>query len=230
MLSDGETGGVLGVVQHRDSHALGRFLDRQSPKWRARVRVVVSDASGAYRSAIDRWLPDADQVLGRFHVARWFAGCLIEVRRRIQRIGERGARPAFDPDIFGSRYLQVMRCDHLDDIAIAARERAEIIDQEWREVAEGWSETAEGDLVGAGVHSRPDVSFERLVGLVERLSHFPRLGGPVPQEEATPAHARRHRWSARAHAGEATSVDFAVTAPRDRQRRGRRRAGSQWPG
>jgi len=114
VLSDGETGAVLGVVRYRDSHALGRFLDRQGPKWRARVSVVVSDGSGAYRSAIDRWLPDADHVLDRFHVARWFTSCLIEVRRRLQRVGEKGSRPAFDPDIFRSRYLQVMRYDHLD--------------------------------------------------------------------------------------------------------------------
>jgi len=38
VLSDGETGTVLGVIRHRDSHALSRFLERQGPKWRARVK------------------------------------------------------------------------------------------------------------------------------------------------------------------------------------------------
>jgi len=79
------------------------------------VSVVVSDGSDAYRRAIDRWLPDADHVLDRFHLARWFASCLIEVRRRLQRAGEKASRPAFDPDTFTRRYLQVMRYDHLDD-------------------------------------------------------------------------------------------------------------------
>ena len=40
---------------------------------------------------------------------------MIEVRRRIQRIGDKGSRPAFDPDIFRSRYLQLTRADHLSD-------------------------------------------------------------------------------------------------------------------
>jgi transposase len=46
---------------------------------------------------------------------RWFATGLIEVRRRIQRIGDKGERPAFDPSIFRSRYLQLTRRDHLSD-------------------------------------------------------------------------------------------------------------------
>jgi len=114
VISDGDTGAVLGVVRHRDSAALGRFLDAQGPVWRRHVRVVVSDGSKAYQAAIRRWLPDASHVLDRFHVSRWFSGCLVEVRRRIQRIGDKGVRPAFDPDIFRSRYLQVMRYDHLE--------------------------------------------------------------------------------------------------------------------
>jgi transposase len=36
------------------------------------------------------------------------------VRRRIQRVGEPGTRPVFDLDLFRSRYLQVMRYDHLN--------------------------------------------------------------------------------------------------------------------
>ncbi len=46
---------------------------------------------------------------------RWFATGLIEVRRRIQRTGDKGERPAFDPSIFRSRYLQLTRRDHLSD-------------------------------------------------------------------------------------------------------------------
>ena len=114
VLSDGETGAVLGVVRHRDSAALSRFFDAQGPTWRCHVQVVVSDGSKAYRSAINRWLPHTRHVLDRFHVTRWFIDCLVEVRRRIQRVGNKGTRPAFDPAIFRSCYLQVMRYDHLD--------------------------------------------------------------------------------------------------------------------
>jgi transposase len=45
---------------------------------------------------------------------------MIEVRRRIQRIGGHGARPAFEPEVFRSRYLQLARFDHLDSDQIEA--------------------------------------------------------------------------------------------------------------
>jgi transposase len=45
---------------------------------------------------------------------------MIEVRRRIQRIGEHGSRPAFEPEIFRSRYLQLTRFDQLEDHRIEA--------------------------------------------------------------------------------------------------------------
>lgn len=105
---------MLGVVRHR-SAALAGFLRRQGPKWCRRVKVVVTDGSKAYRSAIGRYLPQADHVLDRFHVCRWFASGVVEVRRRVQRVGEKGSRPAFSPEIFRSRYLQLMRYDHLTD-------------------------------------------------------------------------------------------------------------------
>jgi transposase len=119
VISNGETGAVLGVVRHRDSKALGRFLDAQGPKWRRQVKVVVSDGSKAYQAAIRRWLPDARHVLDRFHVARWFTRGVIEVRRRIQRIAPVGSRPAFNPEVFRSRYLQLMRADHLTETQAA---------------------------------------------------------------------------------------------------------------
>ena len=68
VISDGETGAVLGVVRHRDSKALGCFLDARGPQWRRHVRVVVSDGSKAYQAAIQEWLPGASHVLDRFHV------------------------------------------------------------------------------------------------------------------------------------------------------------------
>ena len=136
VISDGETGTVLAVVRHRDANALGKFLDAQGPAWRRHVQVVVTDGSKAYQAAIRRWLPDATHVLDRFHVSRWFSQCLVEVRRRIQRRGDKDTRPAFDPTIFRSRFLQVMRYDHLDDTQasrlahVLAREPE--LDHAWR--------------------------------------------------------------------------------------------------
>lgn len=111
---NGDTGETLGVVAHRNTAALSGFLVAQGHRWLKGVKVVVSDGSGSYRSAIRTHLGHATHVLDRFHVARWFAAGMIEVRRRIQRIGPHGSRPAFEPEVFRSRYLQLTRFDHLE--------------------------------------------------------------------------------------------------------------------
>jgi transposase len=105
---------------HRNAAALSGFLLAQGHRWLKGVKVVVSDGSGSYRSAIAQHLGHATHVLERFHVARWFAAGMIEVRRRLQRIGEPGSRPAFEPVVFRSRYLQLTRFDHLTDHRIEA--------------------------------------------------------------------------------------------------------------
>ncbi len=120
MVSDGESGALLGMVRGRDSLALQRLLYSFGPGWRRRVEVVVSDGSEAYRGAIRATLPRATHVVDRFHVVRWLAACQVEVRRRLQRLGPKGTRPAYDPDIFRSRYLQLARFDHLSADEAAA--------------------------------------------------------------------------------------------------------------
>lgn len=114
VLIDGETGEGLGVIRRRDAKALSGFLRGQGHRWCRGVKVVVTDGSPSYRAAIRSHLGHATHVVDRFHVARWFAAGLIEVRRRVQRIAPQGSRPAFDPDIFQSRYLQLTRLDRLD--------------------------------------------------------------------------------------------------------------------
>jgi transposase len=115
VLINGDTGETIGIVKHRDAKALAGFLQSQGHRWLKGVKVVVSDGSKSYRKAISQHLGTVTHVLDRFHVARWFAAAMIEVRRRIQRVGPPGSRPAFDAQIFRSRYLQLTRADHLSD-------------------------------------------------------------------------------------------------------------------
>lgn len=96
---------------------------------------MVTDGSEAYRAAITSHLGHATHVVDRFHVARWFASGLIEVRRRIQRVGPKGSRPAYHPEIFRSRYLQLRRADRLDE---GARARLEGILATEPELAHAW--------------------------------------------------------------------------------------------
>jgi transposase len=46
VVSNAETGEVLGVVKHRDFRALSTFLASQGQRWCRRVEVVVTDGSG----------------------------------------------------------------------------------------------------------------------------------------------------------------------------------------
>lgn len=146
-------------------------------RWCRGVRVVVTDGSEAYRAAIRQHLGHATHVVDRFHVARWFASALIEVRRRIQRIGPHGSRPAYDPDVFRSRYLQLRREDRLDE---EARNRLEQVLAAHPELAHAWTlyqhlhriylaeedeqaNQALGDFI-AGYRDRSLPEFDQVIG------------------------------------------------------------------
>ena len=113
VLVNGDTGEVLAMVPHRSAQALSGFLAAQGHRWCKSVKVVVSDGSKAYKTAIDQRLGHARHVLDRFHVIRWFAAGLTAVRRDVQRRPE-GSKPAFDPEVFRSRFLLMRRPDKLD--------------------------------------------------------------------------------------------------------------------
>ena len=113
VIVNGDTGEVLAMVPHRDAQALSGFLAAQGPRWCKAVKVVVSDGSVAYKAAIEVRLGHARHVLDRYRVIRWFAAGLTAVRRDIQRRPE-GSVPAFDRDVFRSRFLLMRRPDKLD--------------------------------------------------------------------------------------------------------------------
>ena len=96
------------------SAALSAFLMQQGHRWCKGVKVVVSDGSKAYKSAIGAHLGHSRHVLDRFHVIRWFSAGLTQVRRDIQRRPE-GSKPAFDPEVFRARFALLRRGDTLTD-------------------------------------------------------------------------------------------------------------------
>lgn len=136
VIQDGDSGAVLGMVKHRDAQALSAFLAEQGRRWCRRVEVVVSDGSTSYKAAVERHLGHATHVLDRFHVVRWFAVGLIEVRRRIQRREPRGkVTPAFVPEVFRARFVLLARADHLDG---PRRERLERLLADHPELDAAW--------------------------------------------------------------------------------------------
>ncbi len=115
VIVNGDTGRTLAMVEHRSSAALSAFLMQQGHRWCKGVKVVLSDGSRAYKAAIDAHLGHARHVLDRFHVIRWFAAALTQVRRDVQRREPKGVKPAFDPDVFKARFALLRRGDTLTD-------------------------------------------------------------------------------------------------------------------
>ena len=110
----GLVGEVLAMVPHRSQAALSAFLASQGHKWCKGAKVAVSDGSKPYKAAIDARLGHARHVLDRYRVIRWFQAALVAVRRDVQRRPE-GSVPAFDRDVFGSRFLLMRRPDKLSE-------------------------------------------------------------------------------------------------------------------
>ena len=115
VIVNGDTGETLAMVEHRSAAALSGFFIEQGRRWCKGVKVVVTDGSRAYKSAIDAHLGHARHVLDRFHVIRWFAAGLTAVRRDVQRREPRGVKPAFDPEVFRARFALLRRGDTLTD-------------------------------------------------------------------------------------------------------------------
>ena len=73
--------------------------------------VAATDRGPTRRPSTPTWAtPD---VLDRFHVIRWFAAGLTQVRRDVQRREPKGVKPAFDPD--KARFKLLRRGDTLTD-------------------------------------------------------------------------------------------------------------------
>ena len=58
-LVDLGTGQVLGIVDGRDSRAVGDWLAQRSEAWRERIEIVAIDPSAAFRKALRTYLPRA---------------------------------------------------------------------------------------------------------------------------------------------------------------------------
>src|SRR5690606_23212360 len=69
VLINGDTGQTLGIAAHRNAAALSAFLVAQRPRWLMGGCLVVTDASGSYRSAVALQLGPATPVRDSFHGA-----------------------------------------------------------------------------------------------------------------------------------------------------------------
>lgn len=164
--------------RHRYARALSSFFAAQGHRWCRRVKVVVTDGSKSYRAATQAHVGHATHVLDRFHVVRWFASGLIEVRRRVQR-GEPGESPAFSPVIFRTRYLQLARAEHLDGdqfgrLAVALTEDPELLVawkllQQLYGIYDATDEAEAKDRIEAFVHSWDETQIPEFRNVLKAL-------------------------------------------------------------
>jgi transposase len=182
VVSNAETGEVLGIVRHCDFRALSGFLVGQGHRWCRKVEVVVTDGSQSYRAAIERHLGHATHIVDHFHVVRWFAQGLVEVRRRVQRIGAPGESPAFSPVIFRTRYLQLARAEHLSSdrfarLTLALTEDPELL-HAWRllqqlyQIYDADTESEAAARVEAFVHAWAETEIPEFRSVLVALANW----------------------------------------------------------
>ncbi len=90
-------GQVLGIVDGRDSAAVGGWLAARSPAWRDRIEVVAIDPSAAFGKAIVEQLPNAAVSVDGFHLVQLANLMVTRVRQRLVRDREQRRGRKVDP-------------------------------------------------------------------------------------------------------------------------------------
>jgi len=78
-----DCGQVLGIVDGRDSAAVGGWLSERSTGWRNRIGVVAIDPSAAFKRAITEQLPNAKISVDSFHLVQLANLMVTRVRQRL---------------------------------------------------------------------------------------------------------------------------------------------------
>jgi transposase len=134
---DADTGRVLGVVDGRDSAAIGAWLAARSPAWRERVEVVAIDPSTPFRKAITEHLPHAALSVDAVHLVKLANDALTAVRQRVaQQVKGRRGR-LIDPS-WANRRLLLRGADTLIPSGWAPLEATLRADDPTDEIGAAW--------------------------------------------------------------------------------------------
>ena len=122
LVMDGDSRRLLHVARGRSAEALAAFFAGLGPTVCARIETVGLDGAASYRVAVDRWLPNAQVCLDKFHAYQWLTQSLTQARQEVAQ-SEEGQR--HDQLLKNTRWMMVRRKETLDQ---AARERlAELV-------------------------------------------------------------------------------------------------------
>jgi transposase len=100
---------IIEVMSNRNKATVSAYLKRLPDK--QTVKVVTMDMWGAYRDAVEKWLPDADVVVDKFHVVRMATAAVDAVRKSIRSELSVGQRRR----MMRSRFVLLKRLADLDD-------------------------------------------------------------------------------------------------------------------
>jgi transposase len=132
-----DCGQVLGIVDGRDSAAVGGWLAERSQAWQDRVEVVAIDPSAAFKRAITQQLPNAKVSVDPFHLVQLANLMVTRVRQRLVRDREQRRGRKIDP-AWANRTLLLRGYDTLSKRARARLDTVFASDDPTRELSAAW--------------------------------------------------------------------------------------------
>lgn len=132
-----DSGQVLGIVDGRNSAAVGGWLNARAPAWRDRIEVVAIDPSAAFKKAITNTLPNALISVDPFHLVQLANLMLTRVRQRLIRDREQRRGRKIDP-AWANRTLLLRGYNTL---SVRARSRLDTVfatDDPTQELSAAW--------------------------------------------------------------------------------------------
>jgi transposase len=132
-----DCGQVLGIVDGRDSAAVGGWLAERSQAWRDRIEVVAIDPSAAFKKAITEELPNAQISVDPFHLVQLANLMVTRVRQRLIREREQRRGRMVDP-AWANRRLLLRGYDTLSPRAKARLDAVFDSDDPTDELSAAW--------------------------------------------------------------------------------------------
>lgn len=135
---DIDSGQVLGVVDGRDSAAIGAWLTARTAAWRNQVKVVAIDPSAPFRKALRDQLPHAQVSVDPFHLVKLANDCVTAVRQRLAR-ESKGRRGRLADPAWANRRLLLRGADTLTARAWARLDAVLAADDPTNELGAAWA-------------------------------------------------------------------------------------------
>lgn len=107
---NGDTGELLHMAEGKKKESLTSFFETLTEEQKATIKAVGIDRAGAYQSATEEYLPEADIVYDRFHLMLNVNEAINEVRRAEWKKADREKRKWLK----GKRFLLVANRENLD--------------------------------------------------------------------------------------------------------------------